>query len=402
MASAPAAGAVCPFDALPVAVLRRIFLALPADSKGRASAVCRAWRDVLADATLWEVLDLSSIDGVTRRLVRAALVRGAAARAGGQLKVLDVRACYIITQDVVALAAANGAALRELHVDSEALQAQQVDAILAAAPQLQLLCASIWCVGSVAGALLRKEPPYGPLRAQDFHINCRGTPDAALLSVAAAVAGHSQLKALTFEEVNSNDPAILDALFDAARLGRTPDFSVLSNHVFPGNHRALARLLQCDTLTSLSLRIDWNDEVDEDEFALLAPTLQGAIHLESLSLEVCLWDFANFGEILAVLQALPALRRLNLGGNSALAADQAVVGRALGALLAADWPRLHTLNVEYCNLEDDAMAYVFAGLSANTHLRELLYFEGNDFSEDFHRDILTPALNALDARSAAQ
>jgi len=89
MASAPGPGAVCHFDELPVAVLRHILIALPADLKGRVAMVCRAWRDVLSDAAMWEVLDLSATSGVARRrilpalAITPALALGAAARAAG-------------------------------------------------------------------------------------------------------------------------------------------------------------------------------------------------------------------------------------------------------------------------------------------------------------------------------
>ena len=35
------------FASLPLPLARLVFLALPADARGRASCVCRAWRDVL-------------------------------------------------------------------------------------------------------------------------------------------------------------------------------------------------------------------------------------------------------------------------------------------------------------------------------------------------------------------
>jgi len=54
------------FEALPTALTSlpdplptRIWLALAADDRGRASCVCRAWRDALADASLWTHLDLT-------------------------------------------------------------------------------------------------------------------------------------------------------------------------------------------------------------------------------------------------------------------------------------------------------------------------------------------------------
>jgi hypothetical protein len=50
------------FASLPLLQLAcRIFLALPADARGRASCVCRAWRDALAEPALWARLDMSLV-----------------------------------------------------------------------------------------------------------------------------------------------------------------------------------------------------------------------------------------------------------------------------------------------------------------------------------------------------
>ena len=402
MSSAPDAGAVCPFDALPVAVLRRIFLALPADSKGRASAVCRAWRDVLADATLWEVLDLS-LTGFPFRLSTAALALSAAARAAGGLRVINLgHGLLFSNDDIVELVAAHGgAALRELHPGIQTLDVERLNAILAAAPQLQLLYADLGCTGSEAAGVLRNEPPYGPLRMSSVDISCRDTPPAVLLEAAAAVGAHSQLRTLRLEELTSDDPTILDAFFDVARGASLQSLSLEASFFHPGNDHALARLLQCDTLTSLTLRIEWNGGIDEDNLALLAAALQGAVHLDKLALAARLWNHDNVHVMLGALQTLPALRHLDLVSNPAVDAGPAVMGRALGALLAADWPRLRTLEVEWCDLDDEGMAFVLAGLAANTHLRTLSCMDGNNLSDAFVDDILLPALRVLETRPAS-
>ena len=87
--------------------------------RARCAAVCRSWRDVLADASLWTVLDVSDAGGVTRERRTAALVRGAAARAAGQLRVLNLgagtfgmSAADAAALLVVQVVAANAAALR--------------------------------------------------------------------------------------------------------------------------------------------------------------------------------------------------------------------------------------------------------------------------------------------------
>ena len=75
MAAALTAAASCPIATLPQSLLRTILAALPVDARARACAVCRAWRDVLADATLWQVLDLSPSGGVAAERVTPTLHR---------------------------------------------------------------------------------------------------------------------------------------------------------------------------------------------------------------------------------------------------------------------------------------------------------------------------------------
>ncbi len=76
--------ASAPFDVLPEEALRVFFLALPVDARARAACVCRSWRTLLLDSSLWQVLDLTRAGGVAAARVTENLVRGAVARAGGQ------------------------------------------------------------------------------------------------------------------------------------------------------------------------------------------------------------------------------------------------------------------------------------------------------------------------------
>jgi hypothetical protein len=68
--------AVVRFDALPEAVLRVLFLALPVDTRARAACVCRSWRAFLSDASLWQVLELGYFCRVAPARVTENLVRG--------------------------------------------------------------------------------------------------------------------------------------------------------------------------------------------------------------------------------------------------------------------------------------------------------------------------------------
>ena len=75
--------------ALPHVLATRIWGALPCDVRLRCREVCPAWRDALAEPRLWTELNLTATSGVVAR-VTPALLRAAAARAGGQLERLFV------------------------------------------------------------------------------------------------------------------------------------------------------------------------------------------------------------------------------------------------------------------------------------------------------------------------
>jgi hypothetical protein len=401
MAAPHGAGDVCLFDALPVAVLRRILGALPIDSRGRACAVCRAWRDVLADASLWQVLDLTPAGGVPEERVTANLALASAARAAGQLRFMNLGR-FDLANFEYQLVEAHGGSLRELHCHGFPLATIVVRLLLDHSPHLEQLHAAVELDASDAGSLLRKEPPFGPVRAHQVDIICSdGDTTGVLLEVARAVVAHSHIRVFSvdFRDLD-DDPAVLDAFLDAVRVARIPFLYLESSRFRPGNDRALARLLRCDTLTSLHVGLNWGGVASEEGIELLAAALQDAVHLKKISLRADLWDCANYGVMMAALRALPALQELNLLFNSAAEADKGAVGRVLGALLAANRPCLHTLKVEHCDLNDEGIGPLLAGLSANTHLRTLAC-RFNGVSDDFERDIQDPVLAALAARSAA-
>jgi hypothetical protein len=159
-------------SALPHAVALQIFALLPVDLRARCAAVCRGWRALLADAGAWTRLDLSDDCGVTVRLTARVLL-GAAARAGGALQTLDVnredgayiaRGAYIDQELLLQVITANAATLRELHMGPGQRSNEGLAALLRAAPALRELSANVFCTPEVAPALLRNEPPFGPLR----------------------------------------------------------------------------------------------------------------------------------------------------------------------------------------------------------------------------------------------
>jgi hypothetical protein len=106
---------------LPLSVVLHIFSLLPVDARLRCLEVCRGWRAVFSERSLWTRLDLSTSCGVER--VPLGLLRAAAARAGGLLVALDVFDREFVEADEEASAdallevvKANGATLRELRL----------------------------------------------------------------------------------------------------------------------------------------------------------------------------------------------------------------------------------------------------------------------------------------------
>jgi hypothetical protein len=170
-----AAGALA---VLPHALFLRVLAALPVDTRARAACVCRAWREAVAERSLWRRLDLTAAGGVervhdARRVV--ALLRAGAARARGELHtlLLDVGYEQPHFYDAVAEVTAHAGSLRELHFFADdpdvpcLMSKPNVTALLAAAPRLRVLDLDLFCdCTAEARAMLRTEPPYTPLRTQ--------------------------------------------------------------------------------------------------------------------------------------------------------------------------------------------------------------------------------------------
>jgi hypothetical protein len=165
-------------DALPLPLLLRVLTQLPADAKLLAAAVCRSWRALLAERALWTRLDLSMASGVsvTRKASGVAnprsrsdaLLRAAAARAGGQLESLCVTMHFHRPHaELQAVLTENAGTLRELvlRMDDPTVSdipptAATVKALLRAAPGLLVLEAGVYCAGEDMLRVLHKAPPF--------------------------------------------------------------------------------------------------------------------------------------------------------------------------------------------------------------------------------------------------
>lgn len=181
-----AARALAPtsFDALPQPVALRILVSLPADARLLAAGVCRAWRAILAERSLWTRLDLSDARSDMPNPRRLLLLRAAAARAGGQLEVLHMFSSRDFSlRELRPVLQENAGTLCELYLSLDnTLSSQVVEWLLRDAPGLRLLEASMYC-GLRTLPALRKEPPFGPLRLKCGNfVRGGGVQQAAQLS----------------------------------------------------------------------------------------------------------------------------------------------------------------------------------------------------------------------------
>jgi hypothetical protein len=147
-AAAAAEGATTALSPLPLAVVLHIFSLLPVDCRLRCAEVCRGWRSVLLERSLWTRLDLSVASGVRapERVGHTlnALLRCASARARGHLQSLHVNTNVVTHAALVEVAVDNMGALRELHAYGESIDdlgfiLAQVRSLVGAAPLLDVL-----------------------------------------------------------------------------------------------------------------------------------------------------------------------------------------------------------------------------------------------------------------------
>jgi hypothetical protein len=173
------------FAPLPLALALAIFALLPVDARARCAAVCRGWRAVVSEASLWTHLDLSAASGVTRR-VTAALLRAVMAKARGALQALDVSGCDEITAAaLLAVVTANAGALRELRACSQdyIFQVESLSTLLRAAPQLRLLVADAQCCANddIVRQVLRHEGTFAPVRLREVEVYMRANAPMGML-----------------------------------------------------------------------------------------------------------------------------------------------------------------------------------------------------------------------------
>ena len=397
-------------SALPPVLVQRILALLPVDARARAATVCRSWRDALADARLWAQLDLSDTSGVTCR-VDDKVLRGAAARAGGALQTLDLRRADDAIYDAALVVQANKETLRELRVGScSRAECDTLTPLLVAAPELRVLSADVCCSLEKAPALLRNEPPYGPLRLNSLvvlrpwsHNNFSEyyfptPPDEDLVwELAAALPAHASLRRLEIMCTKLMSDVACDALVDALLDVRLPSLWLTNCRTSAAAASALALLLAGDSLTELRLGDCQGLLYDAPSVAMLAAALHANATLTSLHFaDMALWRGLPCpgAVLLGALTGHPSLQKLvfrrePMSGTAVAAGG----GDAFGVLVAANASALTELVVSDCQMCDEALGPLCDALPRNTHLC-ILDVSYNGFSAAFASERLLPAVRA--------
>jgi hypothetical protein len=392
---------------LPYALVLYIFSLLPVDQRLRCAEVCRGWRAVLSDASLWLRLDLSSASGVA--WTTEALLRAAAKRAAGGLQALDLSGCSRIwLKALLIVAAENSAALVELRMvapegvaDRLALDIADLEQLLQAAPQLRVLQTGVRCEGAEeARRLLRNEAPFGSLRVHTLVTSGLGDADA-VRSFTEDAAAHMWLTGMHLYRAPLNLPAALDAVVDAALQLRLTYLDFHECRLTPASAPALVRRLEGSFLRTLVVEGEPSHLLDEPAALLLGNALRANTTLTSVTFN-CIGLFdepASAAALLGALTGHASLRILDVSYNRVFnpaapaVAAAGAAGAALAALVAANAPALHELHMQYCRLGDAGLGPLADALPHNTHLRRL-DCSVNRLSDAFKRNRLLPAVRA--------
>ncbi len=411
---APAVDNELGFHSLPLSLALLILRVLPADQRARVALVARAWRDAAAQPSLWTELDLSLASGVTARINDDAL-RALAARAPGQLTMLNLNGCADVTyQAVLAVVRHNAASLREVrHVGAanapRAPASTSNQSLASAAPHLLIFeTDAVTLSFAHAIRLLRKRAPFGALRLRLLRITMRPFDeddamgeDVARMgedveSFAAALAADTWLDSLHLLHVRALGAPLAASLWAAMEARRLTHLGLTRCGLSPAVIPPLARMLQW--LSSLHIfDAGDNNVLNETSGLQLAAAIAASDTLTDLSLSgIRFLRNPVVGAALSrALTAHPSLRCLALSVQPEL--DHGAVraaGAMLGALVAANTPALHVLRVEDYGL-GAGLGPLFDALPRNTHLRELDCRNSViDVDEAFARSRLLPAVRA--------
>ena len=239
---------------LPRCFVRAVFLLLPVDARLRCSEVSRAWRALLADTSFYERLDLSVSSGCTR--FSLPLLRAAVAKAGGQLRAVDVTGQpYMVgVVDILReIIAANAATLTELRVVDAGVywSVEGVQALLlqCSSPAFEVLEAavSVHQDPQVARSMLRNEPPFQALRLRRLLMDV--PTDVA--SFCSDLRVHASLEQLYLHGVALDTAVAMGAVVDACIAINLRRLDLRRCRVVPAALPELTRLVAAGALRAL-------------------------------------------------------------------------------------------------------------------------------------------------------
>ena len=254
---------------LPCGFVRAVLLLLPVDTRLRCSEVSRAWRALLADTSLFCCLNLSIDSGCAR--FSLPLLRADSAKAGGQLRTLDVTGQRLTAPEQFFLlesVSANAATLTELRVGpcvQHFWSAEGVRALIGAAPACRLLEASvkIYRDRQVARAMLRNEPPFEALRLRRLWMHDGLTSATEVVAFCLDMRFHASLEELALDYAMLRIAAALDAVVDACISLRLRTLILWGCHVVPMALPELTRLIAAGALRYLCVRNNLVEIFDE-------------------------------------------------------------------------------------------------------------------------------------------
>ena len=186
-------------------------------------------------------------------------------------------------------------------------------------------------------------------------------------------------------DVPLDTPAALDAVTAAALACRLRGLVLRRCNLSPVWIPALARMICNGALTNVHVDNDGLQLLDEPGAVQLADAIAASRTLTRFVFEdVRIWDDAAVAaSVVHALTGHPSVRVISLDCNDA--PDAVAAGAALGALVAANAPALHELDVHGCSLGDAGLGPLLDALPHNTHLR-LLDCSTTEMSDEFARD----------------
>jgi hypothetical protein len=204
---------------------------------------------------------------------------------------------------------------------------------------------------------------------------------------------HASLAFICLNGISLNTPAVLGAVCAAALACQLRVMKLERCGLSPASVPALAHLIRDGSLTSICIDNDGKQLLDEPGAVQLADAIATNRQLLRLQLrETKLWrDAAAAATVFHALTGHVSLCDVDVGINKPK--DHAAAGAALGALVAANAPALHTLHVSCSIFGDTGLGPLADALPRNTYLRHLSCYN-TGMSEAFARERFLPAVQA--------